>query len=76
MEKRACMWSLFRRPQVLLRSRDRNAAPRTIVGYGGESIGFPWASQFGPLITTFPQASLQSRRVGPDSGNLRAAAPT
>ena len=41
-----------------------------IVGYGGSSIGFPLGLNPPPMITTFPQASLRSRKVGfPDSGS-------
>jgi len=46
-----------------------------IVGYGGEPGGFQMA-QSGSLITTFPQASLRSRKVGfPESGSDLGATP-
>jgi hypothetical protein len=35
-----------------------------IVGYGGQSSGFPMGLNPAPFITTFPQASLRSRKVG------------
>jgi len=48
-----------------------------IVGYGGESSGFPMGLNPAPVITTFPQASLRSRKVGfPDSGSDLGATPT
>jgi hypothetical protein len=47
-----------------------------IVGYGGASIGFPMGLNPAPFITTFPQASLRSRKVGfPDSGSDLGATP-
>src|SRR5207344_1773639 len=48
-----------------------------IVGYGGESSGFPTGLSPAPLITTFPQASLRSRKVGfPESGSDLGATPS
>ena len=45
-------------------------------GYGGVSSGFPMRLSPAPLITTFPQASLRSRKVGfPDSGSDPGASP-
>ena len=47
-----------------------------MVGYGGESAGFPKGLILSPMITTFPQASLRSRRVGfPESGSDLGATP-
>lgn len=47
-----------------------------MVGYGGEPAGFPMGLSPAPMITTFPQASLRSRRVGfPESGSDLGATP-
>src|SRR3990170_1917095 len=47
-----------------------------MVGYGGESVGFPMGLNPSPMITTFPQASLRSRTVGfPESGSDLGATP-
>jgi len=47
-----------------------------IVGYGGESIDFSLGLNPAPLITTFPQAPLRSRKVGfPESGSNLGATP-
>ena len=47
-----------------------------MVGYGGESVGFPMALNPSPMITTFPHASLRSRTVGfPESGSDLGATP-
>ena len=47
-----------------------------MVGYGGKSVGFPKGLNPSPMITTFPQASLRSRRVGfPESGSDLGATP-
>src|SRR3989304_4211789 len=47
-----------------------------MVGYGGKSVGFPKGLNPSPMITTFPQASLRSRRVGfPESGSDLGVTP-
>ena len=47
-----------------------------ILEYGGESVDFPMGLSPFLMITTFPQASLRSRRVGfPESGSDLGATP-